>query len=309
MSSKLVRTCSALAAIGLSTYAAPRETVRAELTRLQKETGLTLSSFYRCVETVVFADRTQHEGKELLPVGTALEGAVSRDGMEIVFEHVPSQGATSLGIVRRDGSNLRDYPHLVAAYDLCWSYDKSKLVMNVQNLKRGTTPPNDSLEVVKLGSERVQQVDVRASVTSQCWSPDGKQIVYEADDSVRVYDTERNMWTVLAKGRQPTWSSDGNWIAFLDDDTYYAIRPSGDDRKVLFYKKGALTGLWWSPDSRIVAYVSRNDPSEGPMFPDVGSVRLRVRRLDDNSEDWVAQLSDAHIPSYQWASMAETTAR
>jgi len=307
MPSKLFRTFTVFAAVVLSAYAAPNEPVRAELARLQKETGLTLASFYRSVESVMFADRALHAGKELLPVGTALEGVISRDGTEIVFEHTRSQHGDSLGIVRRDGSNLRDYPHIVAAYNLCWSYDKSKLAMNVQNLRRGTTPPNDSLEVFKLDSELVKEVDVRASVTSQCWSPDGKQIVYEAGDSVRVYDTERNTWNVLAKGGEATWSPDGHWIAFLDDDSYYAIRPSGEDRKLLFYKKGALTGLWWSPDSRIVAYVSRNDPSEGSMYLDVGSVRLRVRRLDDNSEDWVAQLSDAHIPSYQWVRIAEPT--
>lgn len=42
---------------------------------------------------------------------------------------------------------------------------------------------------------------------------------------------------------------------------------------------------------------------------DVGPVRLRGRRLDDNSEDWVAQLSDAHIPSYQWVEITALKGR
>ncbi len=106
---------------------------------------------------------------------------------------------------------------------------------------------------------------------------------------------------VLAKGRDATWSPDGNWIAFLDDDTYYAISPSGENGRELFKSRGALSGLWWSPDSRTVAYASRNRLFERPLIAvDVGWVRLRVRRLADNSEDWVAQLSDVHIPSYQW---------
>jgi WD40 repeat protein len=139
------------------------------------------------------------------------------------------------------------------------------------------------------------------SALSQCWSPDDKKVVYDADDSVRVYDAEQKQWLVLAKGKDATWSPDGKWIAFLDDDTYYAVAPSGENRKELFKASGALSGLWWSPDSRIVAYVSRNRFGEPPLIAvDVGWVRLRVRRLSDNSEDWVAQLSDAHIPSYQW---------
>ncbi len=69
--------------------------------------------------------------------------------------------------------------------------------------------------------------------------------------------------TTGGPGRYATWSPDGNWIAFFEDDGYYAIRPSGNDKKLLFKKKDALTALWWSPDSRLVAYVSRNGFFEG----------------------------------------------
>lgn len=286
-----------LAALGLCAPALPTESVRAELTREQKEDGLTLASFYRSIETVNFADRSLSDAKELLP-GTALEGAVSRDGTEIAFEG----GMDSyLGVARRDGTDVRRYPEFAHGYGFCWSYDKHKLAMSVQNVNRGTTPPNDSLQIADLLSKKSQVVDVRAYVTSQCWSPDDKKIVYDADDSVRVYDAEQKRWFVLAKGRDATWSPDGKWITFLDDDTYYAVAPSGENRKELFKASEALSGLWWSPDSRIVAYASRNRFDEPPLVAiDVGWVRLRVRRLRDNSEDWIAQLSDARIPSYQW---------
>lgn len=277
-----------------------KESVRAELIRLQKQIGLTLVSFYRDIQFVVFANRSLSEGRELLPEAAA-EGAVSRDGTEIAVDLWQPNTGIYLGIVGSDGTNVRRYPDIAGPYDICWSYDKSKLAFSVQNLNRGTTPPNDSLEILNLTSRMSQEVDVRAYTTSQCWSPDNKEIAYDADDSVRVYDVERKRWTVLAKGRQATWSPDGKWIAFLDNDTYYAIRPSGEERKLLFKREGALTGLWWSPDSRIVAYVSRVAPSEGSwMAVDVGFVRLRVRRLQDGSEDWVAGFSDVHVPSYQW---------
>ncbi len=286
---------------GLSSAAAQKEPVRAELVRLQKETGLTLASFYRSIESVIFADRALSHGKELLPVGSAGEGALSRDGTLIALGLVSSQGKNSLGIVREDGSSLREYPEITAPYGICWSYNKSKVAMSVQNLERGTTPPNDTLQILDVGSRMNQVVDERASVTSQCWSPDDKQLVYVADGSVRVYNVEQKQWRILAKGKEATWSGDGNWIAFLDDDAYYVIRPSGDQRKLLFKAKGALTGLWWSPDSRIVAYASRANFFEGSWKAiDVGVVRLRIRRLEDNSEDWVAELSDVHLPSYQW---------
>lgn len=278
-----------------------KESVRAELIQRQRQTGLTLAYFYRSIDTVLFADRSVSPGKEILPAGQAAGGAISPDGTEIAFLFWNPKRETHVGIMRPDGSNLREYPEVLSD-DICWSYDKFKLAMDVQNLERGTTPPNDSLVILDLGSRKTLEIDVRAYVTSQCWSPGGKQIAYEADESVRVYDIERKMWSELAKGRQPTWSPDGNWIAFLDGDTYYAIRPSGEDRRVLFRKKGALSGLWWSPDSRVVAYVSYARFFESPFWKvmDVGSVRLRVRRLDDDSEDWVAELSDAYVPRFQW---------
>jgi hypothetical protein len=279
----------------------PKEPVRAELIRLQKETGLTLASFSRYVRSVIFADRLLSDEKELLPKGSAGDGAISRDGIDIAFGFMGPPHSESLGIVRRDAGNLREYPEIVAPYSMCWSYDKTNLAMSVANLGRGTTPPNDNLQILNLDSRKIQVIDSNGYLTSQCWSPDGKQIVYTANGGIQVYNIDQKQWRVLAKGKEATWSPDGNWIAFLDDDTYYAIRPSGDERKLLFQAKGALTGLWWSPDSRIVAYVSRNRFFEGPWkVMDVGMVRLRVRRLDDDSEDWVVGLSDAYVPNYQW---------
>jgi len=274
--------------------------VRAELTQLQEETGLSLAYFYRSINIVRFVDRLVLPGKEILSVGQATGGDISPDGTEIAFLFWDSEGKTYVAIVRPDGSALQEYPQ-VSADAICWSYDKSKLAMEVQNLKRGTTPPNDPLLMLNLGSGRTQEIDVRAYVTSQCWSPNNKQLVYGTEHTVRLYDIEQNMWTVLAKGTEPTWSPDGNWIAFLDDDSYYAIRPSGEDRRLLFKTRGAMSGLWWSPDSRIVAYASRNRRFEPPLIAvDVGSLRLRVKRLADGSEDWVAQLSDVYVPRFHW---------
>lgn len=289
-----------LVVVGVFSQALLGQSVRSELIREQKENGLTLASFYRSVETVSFADRSISERKGSLVDG-AQEGAISRDGTEIAFDLWQPGGGDYLAVARRDGTDIRNYPAVTAMYGMCWSYDKARLAMSVPNLKRGTTPPNDTLLIFDLASKESQVVDVRAHTTSQCWSPDSKKIVYDADDEVRVYDVEEKRWAVLAKGEDATWSPDGNWIAFLDDDTYYAISPSGENKKELFRTTGALSGLWWSPGSKIVAYISRNRTFEWPLIAvDVGWVRLRVRRLSDGSEDWVAQLSDAHIPSYQW---------
>jgi len=128
--------------------------------------------------------------------------------------------------------------------------------------------------------------------------------VYEGDAGVRVYDVEVNRSRDLVKGKQPTWSPDGNRVAFLDGDTYYAIDPAGaKERRALFKRWHAESGLWWSPDSRFVAYVSQASLLEGGFSLDVESYWLRVRRLKDNSESRVAGAGGGE--NYGWVTNPE----
>jgi len=41
----------------------------------------------------------------------------------------------------------------------------------------------------------------------------------------------------LARGVNPTWSPNGEGIAFRDHHTYYAVRPTGVGKRELFHKK------------------------------------------------------------------------
>jgi Tol biopolymer transport system component len=298
--------------------ASAKESVRAELVRLQEQTGLSLVSFgggggSGNLDVVMF-DSRRLEDTQLLKGENVGQGSISSDGSAIAFELRRKTGRTfstpyvkevpetrsRLAIVRQDGSDLREYPDLGDPYDPCWSFDKSALALTVKNLKQGKNAAQ-SLQILNLSDGTTEEVEAKGYVTSQCWSADGKQIVYHADGTLRVYDTREKKSRTLTSGGHPTWSADGNWIAFAEDDGYYAIRPSGNERKRLFKKKDAVTALWWSPDSRFVAYISRNRFPEGLWSPPIEQGRLRVRRLDDNAEDWVANLYiEAYVPSFQW---------
>jgi Tol biopolymer transport system component len=306
------------AAVSVFAQASTRESVRAELIRFQNQSGLTLISLEGAgpngpVYVVAFASRSLPE-RQLLKEKNGGVRAISSDGTEIAFEGRRKPGQTSstpsgkefpqyrtyLGIVRKDGSDLREYPDLDEPYDLCWSPDGSILALTVKNMKQGKDPAR-GLQILNLGFGSTEEVDAKGYTTSQCWSPDGKQIVYQANGALRVYDIQEKKSRTLTNGAQATWSPDGSWIAFLEADGYYVIRPSGNERKRLFKKKDALTALWWSPDSRFVAYVSRNRLFEGSWWPPIEQGRLRVRRLHDNEEDWVANLYiEGHVPSFLW---------
>ena len=261
-----------------------RESVRAELVREQKEKGLTLASEKQGIYVVLFDKRSLIHGGRLFSYLSS--GVVSRDGTEVAARCFrANRFMFMLGIVRSDGSSLREYPEVIPR-EICWSYDKAKLAMTV--VRRGS--PDAELVVMDLGTEVVtEEMEPRAQLTSQCWSPDDKKIVYQAEGSVRIYELgkDKSSVLVLAKGEKPTWSPDGNWIAFLDHDTYYTIRPDAHDRKKLFTHDHVYSGLWWSPDSRIVAYITLAGLFEGGFTLDADIEQLRVRRLEDNSEDRV----------------------
>jgi hypothetical protein len=295
-----------------ATSAQPNESVRAELIRLQEQAGITLAAYdSENLDVTVFAGRSIVDIGSHFSKGARL-GAISQDGAEVggAFDRLSSMFGTS----RLDGTDRRDYPTVFGPYRSCWNYDKSKIALSIKN---SAGPFHSALRILDLASKATRDIDSSAFIylTPQCWSPDGTRITYETQEplhekkdgsseivnpTVKIYDFGRSNFQALARGSDPSWSPDGKWVAFRDHDTYYSIAPSGDGRRVLFHKESTHSGLIWSPDSRIVAYLSRNGLFERPIIMDVGPVRLRVRRLSDNSEDWIAQLYDTNLLNFQW---------
>jgi hypothetical protein len=287
-----VRRCSSefLPPAGSVLAAEPEVSVRTELEQLQKKSGLTIAIFnYKGIGVLLFRKRS-FAYRKLLVDWDFHQGVVSQDGTEIALTW-PFRKPRSLVIARTDGSDPRQYDEFLDAHPLCWSYDNSRMVV--------LSPPGSKLQLLELKSRLVQDIPIedlsnQVWVTSQCWSPDGKQIAYQSmNGSVFVYDLGKRTSTRLAKGTGATWSPDGNWIAFQDGDTYCAIHPSGEGRRELFHKTRATPGLYWSPDSRFVAYVREDFIAL--------SNRLMVRRIKDGSEDWLAGGGDIGAGDhYQW---------
>lgn len=301
------------------------EGLRSQLTSLQKETGLSLSYFGWYIGTLDFAHKSKLLSAQHLPrpAGNSQNGDLSPQGDMIAFAWSygtplapgPSPNAdpsvTRLAIVRRDGSGLEEFPAVRQPDRFCWSPDQTKLIVYSRVQSKGAAP-GAKVYLIDLGSKTVEEILADpVLLTTQCWSPDGKQIVYaipaqaaETPGTVVIYDFSTRQVRTLTHGTYPTWSPDGGRIAFLEGKNYYVIQP-GAERKLLFYSPNAKTGVLWSPDSRFVAYgVCCHYSAESTL------VRFYVRRLRDNAEDWVADVGDVpHAIDVHWIAPARSRSR
>jgi len=281
--------------LAIALQSVQRESLPTELARLHMA-GQDLIAVNRGVAVSDFSRRAFQSRALDVERGVPQEGLVSPDGKDVAFElSLDNPYRRVLAITRIDGTRLRTYQNVLSPAYLCWSPDKSKLAMAASDPKR-----NRQLLILDIATGDVELFGADKSyLTSQCWSHDGEQIVYATGHHLQIYDVQHHTSIELGNGADPAWSPDGKQIAVSDGDAFYAIVPASKERKLLFEAKNIRSGLTWSPDGSLVAYESLTD--HYVKNTDFVARRLRVRRLADNAETWIAEESDvAYIPSFQW---------
>lgn len=121
------------------------------------------------------------------------------------------------------------------------------------------------------------------------WSPDARRVVFMRDGHIYTVDVSTEEIRHVADGLRPTWSPDGQEIAFVagrnvgispnrpvDLDV---IRPDGSGRRTIVADFPAIDTIAWSPDSSQLAFVgtvigivprtggavSFTQPAQGPL--------------------------------------------
>ena len=152
-------------------------------------------------------------------------------------------------------------------------------------------------------------------------SPDGKRVVYTSTDSatgnrdVWLMDLSTNVPTRLtthpANDGWPSWSADGQWIAFASDrmprSSLYRMRADGSgDPELLLFPEGA-GGVFdsdWSPDGRFLVYQLENKKNLSEdlwLLPLTGDRKPRPLLATDFDER-----SPAISPDGKWLAYSST---
>ena len=258
---------------------------------------------------------TQNNANDWLPDWSA-------DGTKITFTSYRT-GSYDLWVMRADGSAQTSWVATGAWDDYPrWAPDGERISLSTTAETEGV--PNSEIFVRRLNGS-LQQVTYSVAEDQWAdWSPDGRIIFTEgykdgSDWDIYIIDADgsnRTTWLDATNcDVQPTWSPDGNWIAFLritkdtngsgsmdfeDAGDIWVGRATGGGLQQLTSGAWALTPTW-SPDSEWVAFAQVRDSNNNGRSDQNDTVNIwAVPRSGGEAVPLVQSPNRDGDPSWTW---------
>jgi len=186
----------------------------------------------------------------------------SPDGTKILFE-----GNPNIYIMNADGSDLINLTRKAEGMHPDWSPDGKQIVFN--SLRSGNneiyTINTDGTGIKRLTNTPLDDLEPQ-------WSPYGSWIAYYTTKNLNtggwyyeicVINSDGTELKELIVGVSPHWSPDGTYIAFSgyvdSEDDIFMIKPDGTGLKNLSNNNADEFDFSWSPDSKLIAFVTNRD--------------------------------------------------
>ncbi|WP_346837450.1 S9 family peptidase [Microbulbifer sp. SAOS-129_SWC] len=227
-------------------------------------------------------------------------------------------------------------------YDL-WEYNiadgKTRILVNSDSLHKGKEVLSDEEK-----ARRERQRIYGSGIMEYTWSEDGKSLLFPLAGDVYYYDlnkkSTRRLTNTKAFETDVRVSPQGRYVSFIRDQNIYLVDlKTGKERQLTTDGKGPIkngmaefvaqeemdrmTGYWWSPDERHIAYLQVDESPVDEVtrseiyadridmvqqrYPAAGrpnvKIKLGVLDVDSGKTHWInlGEDQDIYIPRVKWA--------
>ena len=183
--------------------------------------------------------------------GTELSGS-SKSGELLFWSSDPIRGRGDFRIITVGGKTIRREPDAAGSFVFVALNEVSGRFTFLSR----TTDGKPGLFWTSFDLSRRGFIDHSTGDNSQGdWSPDGRYVVYETNNTICVFDTVTSSKRELAVGHDPVWSPSGNLISFRSDNGQASVMTAeGQHRDWALSKYRPLSAIRWSPDGKYVAF-------------------------------------------------------
>ena len=189
-------------------------------------------------------------------------GRLSPDGRRVAFYEAEAEAEAEQGlwVIDEAGVSRKVWTRYTSA--IAWSPDGSLLALTT------LTADDRPAGVIMRHDGTEPEVEIEGVQDEMAWSPDGALLaaVVNRDDQPAIVLHSRDAGgqpRELAVGQQPSWSADGQHVAFVRDGELWRIGAAGGpEERLVSPAIPVIHDPRWSPDGRFIAFRALNGGGE-----------------------------------------------